>query len=209
MPVNIFTTNIPLKGQSLGFTQPLVLGNFANYKENMEVNHEGINSANFGKHKFLTLTNQSSAPTTGATESGIYGTQVAGRMVNFFQRESNLAEVGITIYPGTTLASTFAAATPIIDLSTLVNTAHPNFWGIFEIRTVSGIGLNGLAILKVYEGTSGYVYTVFPLTPGPAPITSFGITYSIVASTLYVSVLPAIASQIARWTITPFYFPET
>jgi hypothetical protein len=182
------------------------LGNFANYKENMEVNHELINGADFGKHKFLTLTNQATAPVTGATEAGIYGTQVAGRMVNFFQRESNLAEVGMTIYPGTTVAASFSGFTTVIDVATLVDATHPNFWGIFEIRTTDGIKVNGIAIIKVYKGTSGTQYSVFALNDSTGtgkPVYRFS------GSLLQVRLNSPIVAAIANFTITPFYFPET
>ena len=62
MPTNLFIPNMPASGQSLGFTRPLVLGNFANYKENMEVNHFGVNSPDFGKHKFMQMPQQASGP---------------------------------------------------------------------------------------------------------------------------------------------------
>jgi len=211
MPVNLFTTNIPLKGQSLGFTQPLVLGNFGNYKENMEVNHEGINSADFGKHKFLTLTNQVSAPTTGATEAGLYGKAVSGRMVSFLQRESNLAEVGITIYPGATAASTFAAPTNIIDLSSLSDATHPNFWAMLEMRSADGITMNFMALVRFYKATAPVLNTfgaevlaVFSSVQG-APILDFS------GSILRVKVTTpgAVPAYVARWTMTTFYYPES
>lgn len=211
MPVNIFTPNIPLTGQSLGFTQPLVLGNFANYKENMEVNHEGVNSANSGKHKFLTLTNQALAPTTGATEAGLYGSQVSGRMVNFLQRESNLAEVGITIYPGATAASTFAAPTNILDLTTISDATHPNYWGMLEMRSADGITMNFMALVRFYKATAPVLNTfgaeilaVFASVQG-APVLTFS------GSILRVNVTTpgAVPAYVARWTLTTFYYPES
>jgi hypothetical protein len=212
MPVNLFTTNIPLKGQSLGFTQPLVLGNFGNYKENMEVNHELINGADFGKHKFLTLTNQAAAPTTGATESGMYGKAVAGRMVNFFQRESNLAEVGMVIYPGRSPlvgTSNFASPVNIIDLSTLADATHPNYWAMFEMRSEDGLTMNFMALIKWYKGTSGNeggasVLAVFRTLQGAPVITFAGSVMRVNVTT------PGFApGYVARWTMTTFYYPES
>lgn len=209
MPVNLFTVNIPLKPQSLGITQPLVLGNFANYNENMEVNHEGINSADFGKHKFLTLTNQASAPVTGATESGVYGTAVSGRMVNFFQRESNLAELGMAIYPGATAASTFAAPTNIIDLALLADATHPNFWAMLEMRSADGITMNFMALIRLYNGTSGN-------TRGAQLLATFStlqglpvLTFSGTILRVNVTTPGAIPAYVARWTLTTFYYPES
>lgn len=208
MPVNIFTPTIPLKPQSLGFTQPLVLGNFANYRENMEVNHEDVNSADFGKHKFLTLTNQASAPATGATEGGFYSTLISGRSVLFLQRENTSAEVGITMYPGTVAASTFAAFTNVIDLSALANATHPNYWAVMEIRDVTALGINGFLMLKVYKGSLQYVYNIVPLGIQTAGL---GITasYQMAGNILQIKATPALGAPTAlKFTITPFYFPE-
>ncbi len=204
MPINIFTPNMPASGQSLGFTRPLVLGNFANYKENMEVNHEGINSADFGKHKFLTLTNQASDPATGATEGGLYSTQVNGRSVVFMQREGSVAEVGTTMYPGSA-TSTFAVATPLIDLAALVDVNHPNFWGIIEVRDSTGLVVNAMAFVKIYTGTSGAIPTF-------TTIESYGtntVTFTLSGTNIQMSVATAfVIAQTVRFTITPFYFPE-
>lgn len=207
MPVNLFTTNIPLKGQSLGFTQPLVLGNFGNYKENMEVNHEGINSANFGKHKFLTLTNQATAPVTGATESGVYGTQVAGRMVNFFQRESNLAELGITIYPAGSITSTFAASTVLIDTSGLLDATHKIFYGFLTGHSKVDASVSFVAIIQVVNTDLGITCTGNTILQGGS--TSFDIT-SLFNPIIKVQSTPAlsVATEV-YFAITPFYIPLT
>lgn len=208
MPVNIFTPNMPLKPNSLGFTQPLVLGNFGNYRENMEINHENVNLADFGKHKFLTMPQQSSTPATGATEGGLYSAAVSGRSVMFLQRESTLAEVGVTIYPGATAASTFAAFTNIIDLAALVDATHPNFWGVIEIRDVSGIAINSMAFVKVYKGSLGTIYSVSKIADFAALLGSS--TFQTAASILQIKMqLASGAPIVARFTITSFYFPES
>lgn len=66
MPTNIFTPNMPASGNSLGYTRPLVLGNFANYVENIQRNHAKVNTDNAGKHNFIQLLNQNPVNTIAA-----------------------------------------------------------------------------------------------------------------------------------------------
>lgn len=210
MPANIFTPNMPLTPQSLGFTQPLVKDNFGNYQENMEINHLGVNSADFGKHKFLTMPQQGSAPVTGATEGGFYSAAVAGRSAMFFQRESSLAEVGISIYPGSTFASTFAVFTGVFDFSTIVDATHPNFWCMFEIRDVNATVVNSLAFVKVYKPVAGTVYGVTLIGDYANQISGGIPSFRFTGSVLEMEFQnPPAAAITPRFTITPFYFPET
>ena len=209
MPINLFTPNMPASGQSLGFTRPLVLGNFANYKENMEQNHEDVNSADSGKHKFITLTDRGSVtPATGATEAGIYATQVNGRMVTFIQRESSTAEVGTTMYPFSS-AGPFVAFITVIDLASLVDTNHPNFWGLVEARDVSGAVVNAAAFIKAYTGSLSPLpicTIIFQSSAGANPA-----VFQISSTNLQIQVTPNPFANHApiNFTITPFYFPES
>jgi hypothetical protein len=206
MPINIFTSNMPASGTSLGFTRPLVVANFGNYKENLEVNHLGINSADFGKHKFLTMPQQGSAPTTSATEGGIYCAPVNAFSATFFQRESSAAEVGLTIFPGSA-TSTFAAFTNLIDLSVLVDATHPNFSGIFEVRNVTGFVI-GFAMIKIYKGSLGNVFTIVPLGPNVGSLGN-ALTYQMSGNMLQMKCSPAlVGADTVKFTIIPFYFPE-
>jgi len=207
MPVNLFTTNIPLKGQSLGFTQPLVLGNFANYKENMEVNHELINGADFGKHKFLTLTNQAAAPVTGATESGFYATAVSGRMVNFLQRESNLAELGITIYPLGSIINSFATAQALIDTTSLLDATHKIFFGFLEGHTKVDGSVNFLAVVKVINTDAGITCFVNSISQAGSTTISFpsSLTFNPIITVQSTPALSPVTE--IYFSLTPFYIP--
>ena len=221
MPVNIFTPNIPLKPQSLGFTQPLVLGNFANYRENMEKNHEDINSADFGKHKYLTLTNQSSVPVTGATEGGLYSTLINTRAVNFLQRESNAAELGITIYPGGTAGATsdYVAFTTIFDFNLIADAAHPNFWAVMEIRDYNvttlqygQFAISGFLLVKCFtdQALGSKLFTLVPL--GPQITVGGTASYQMggTGNELQLKMTPPLPNALtwkATFTISTFYFP--
>ena len=120
MPTNTFTPNMPASGNSLGFTRPLVLGNFGNYKENMEVNHLGVNSADFGKHKFLQMPVQASAPTTAALEGGFYTKKIPTTLAEaqlYYRRESDGDEFGMAFLSGTTAYPGTAGDTSVLDFS--------------------------------------------------------------------------------------------
>lgn len=85
----VFTANMPLATQSLNYTQPLVLGNFANYKANMEVNHGGVNDADAGKHKFVQMPAQAADPATAADEVAIYCKDAGGGVYREYLRQAN------------------------------------------------------------------------------------------------------------------------
>jgi hypothetical protein len=212
MPVNIFTPNMPASGNSLGFTRPLVNANFANYEENLEVNHMGVNSADFGKHKFLTMPQQTeiTPPTTSATEGGIYFTPVAGRSVAFVQRESytslavNAGELGIAMYPLGSQTSNFTTSPNIIDVSTIVSVSHPNFWGTFTWSdNTTGSVYNGAAFIKYYNGVLSISnYDLFP------PPSQNGV--GAIASGTNIQLFngggaPVVAT--VKFTLTAYYYP--
>jgi hypothetical protein len=72
MAIPAFTSNIPLAGQSLGFTQQLVNNNFANYNGLIGVDHYAPNNTNQGKHKQVTLPVLASGPSTLSNECSLF-----------------------------------------------------------------------------------------------------------------------------------------
>lgn len=71
MPLN----SVPQANQTLAQTQNPILQNFATINADFLVNHVELGTAGAGKHKTVTLVNQTNAPTapvTGALESAIY-----------------------------------------------------------------------------------------------------------------------------------------
>jgi hypothetical protein len=73
MSIPAFTSNIPLVGQSLGFTQQLVNNNFGNYNGLIGVDHYAPNTGNQGKHMKVTMPIQATKPTTLSNEVCCYG----------------------------------------------------------------------------------------------------------------------------------------
>lgn len=71
-----YNQNIPQPGDQLSQSQADLLANFQALQTLIDVNHEDFASADQGKHKWVTLTQQSAIPPTGsafgASEIGLY-----------------------------------------------------------------------------------------------------------------------------------------
>lgn len=71
-----YNNNIPQPGDQISQSQVQILQNFADLQTLIDVNHVDFASADQGKHKWVTLTQQSAIPPTGsafgATELGLY-----------------------------------------------------------------------------------------------------------------------------------------
>lgn len=92
-----YTANTPNFGDAFNATQPIIRANFQEIASAIAVNHGDFNSANQGKHKFVELVNQASAPGTSAAEGALYCKDVgSGESQLFYRRESNGAESQIT-----------------------------------------------------------------------------------------------------------------
>lgn len=67
-----YNNNVPLSGQRIKDTQQPINDNFAAIDTLIAVNHEAFNTADAGKHKFVTLTEQGGAPVIAAADAGIF-----------------------------------------------------------------------------------------------------------------------------------------
>lgn len=67
-----YNNNTPLASQRIKDTQQPIRDNFAELDTYTAVNHEALNSASAGKHKFLNLTVQGGAPANGATDISLF-----------------------------------------------------------------------------------------------------------------------------------------
>jgi len=93
-----YTSDIPVSGESLGSTRDRIRVNFQEIASVVAVNHVAFNALGEGKHKFLQMPEQGSAPTTAADEGGLYtkvGTNPAQTNL-FFRGESNGTEYQLT-----------------------------------------------------------------------------------------------------------------
>lgn len=91
-----FTPGIPSDGQSLGNSKPQVRGNFTVINDTMSINHVAMNSLGAGKHKFLQMPEQGSAPTTISNEGSLYTKEAQGITNLFWRQESNGSEIQLT-----------------------------------------------------------------------------------------------------------------
>lgn len=91
-----YTTGIPTNGQSLGNSRPQVQGNFDYINTSNSVNHVAFNSSGFGKHKFLQMPEQGSAPATAANEGGLYTKESQSITNLFWRQESSGTQIQMT-----------------------------------------------------------------------------------------------------------------
>jgi len=93
-----YTQNLPVSGDSLGGTRDRIRVNFQQIATVEAVNHVAFNSTGEGKHKFLQMPEQASAPTTAVDEGGFYakvGTSPAESNL-FFRGENSGYEYQLT-----------------------------------------------------------------------------------------------------------------
>lgn len=102
-----YTRLIPLTGESLGGTRARVATNFLQIYNVMGINHIDFNdgSGGQGKHKFLQMPEQASAPATAANEGGIYVKEAGGVSNAFFRSESNGSEYRLTAISDANIAT--------------------------------------------------------------------------------------------------------
>lgn len=91
-----YDNSIPNASDKLKNSQPQIKDNFAALKTLIDVNHGTFGAADQGKHKFVTMPEQSSAPTTAADEMALYTKAVSGVTQMFLRNEGNGTEVDFT-----------------------------------------------------------------------------------------------------------------
>ncbi len=70
-----YTPDLPISGESLGSTRDRIRGNFQETAAVLAINHIAFNTVGKGKHKFLQMPEQVSAPATLVNEAGFYAKQ--------------------------------------------------------------------------------------------------------------------------------------
>lgn len=91
-----YTSNIPKTGESLGSTRTRINANFNTIDSMLALNHVAFNSLGEGKHKFLQMPDQSSAPNTIANELALYSKSLSANSQLFMRSESAGSEYQIT-----------------------------------------------------------------------------------------------------------------
>ncbi len=104
-----YNANIPQPADQLKNSQPQILGNFQEINTAFNVNHVGFNVADEGKHKFLQMPRQGAAPTTAATDIGLFSLVGANSLVSElnFRRQADGEVIpfteGLIATPGWTI----------------------------------------------------------------------------------------------------------
>lgn len=98
--MTVYNGNIPQPSDRPSDSQADLLNNFGAIKVFLDRNHVAIvdptTNTSEGKHKFLQMPEQGSAPTTDANEAGLYVKEQSSRSTLFFRQESNGTEVQMT-----------------------------------------------------------------------------------------------------------------
>ena len=84
-----YNNSIPQPGDNPSQSQSEILANFQVLDTANSVNHVAFNDVNQGKHKFMQMPEQSSAPTTAANEGALYTKEANSITALFFRKESN------------------------------------------------------------------------------------------------------------------------
>lgn len=162
-------TLLPNSGQSLGQTRADIRTNFSLIQTAQDTNHVALGLASQGKHKFLQMPEQGSAPATAANEAGFYskvGTLPAESNL-FFRGESSGFEYQLTkadsAHTGT--LGTFTNYAPVV-------ANQYGGWTFLPGNMILMYGRMG--------GTSTSTAIVFPFD---FPTTLFSVTYSIKVKT--------------------------
>lgn len=93
-----YNENIPQATDNPSQSQPQLLANFQEINTAFNLNHADFNTADQGKHSFLQMPEQTSAPATAADEGALYSQESSLTAVTelVFRRESNGDEIEFT-----------------------------------------------------------------------------------------------------------------
>ena len=83
-----FTANVPVSGQTLGNSRPIINSNFTVLQSTWDKNHQDFNLSNAGAHTHADLLAQSADPNPATTLISHYSKSVSGITEWFMQREA-------------------------------------------------------------------------------------------------------------------------
>lgn len=91
-----YTPDIPKSGETLGGTRERINQNFQDINTAFSVNHSPLDVSTDGKHIYMQMPEQSSAPGTAANEGALYTKVTDSVTCLFWQQESSGTEVQLT-----------------------------------------------------------------------------------------------------------------
>ena len=97
-----YNPNIPQASDFIAVSQVDLLNNFTSANTIMDVNHYPFNNgtSNAGKHKHVSLPEQSAAPATAADEGAVYTKDVSNKTELFYRYDSSGREYPLTFVKG-------------------------------------------------------------------------------------------------------------
>jgi hypothetical protein len=170
-----YTSNIPQSTDNPSDSQSLILDNFTALAEMVTQNHvEMSDTANRGKHNFLQMPEQASAPTTAANEGGLYTRESAYTSATemVYERESSgdkieftsslKANNGWTILPsGLLLKWGTSSGSGLKTVTFTVSATIPAFTDVYSAFVTvedSSASPNTIATLNTFSNTQIKVY---------------------------------------------------
>ncbi len=167
-----YVTDIPVSGESLGSTRDRVRGNFQEIAVVEAVNHVAFNATGKGKHKFLQMPEQVSAPATLVNEAGFYskvGPNPA--QTNLFFRAEDSAGTGGFEYQ---LTRAIEASTALFATNTAYTANHAGGWTFlpgnlilqYGLRTSIGANSTATVTFPVAFTTACFSVSLAPVTSG-------------------------------------------
>lgn len=182
----VYNENIPQATDNPSQSQAQILSNFREISTAFNTNHGNFNASDQGKHSFLQIPEQSSAPATSANEGGIYTKEENGSTQLFWRNESNGPEqqvtnispntvgnnrdwnfsdgqqmrLGTVVHNGTTTPVTFSS--PFSNFSYIVQITPIGAASLVSGVNVQGLNINGFTLLSTTSGggTSFYYLAI-------------------------------------------------
>lgn len=113
-PTYTYTADCPQAATPMNITAPLIQENFQAIAELVAVNHVGFNSSDAGKHDFVSLEFQSTAPTTQASQLTLYtqatGSPNASELFYTYPDNSTQEQLSDVTVPSTGTGTSFGSA---------------------------------------------------------------------------------------------------
>lgn len=153
-----FDASIPAPQDFLDESQPEIKDNFSSIKTLVDVNHETFSSANYGKHRQVTLVKRNNGDTTGVDEVGLFCVDDAGGSPSLFFRPQGVDAAGpkvqLSPFPGVFAWCTFDYAGALVGDS--YNVTSVTVSGAVAARTHKINFTNGLVSKKFFPSFTIY-----------------------------------------------------
>lgn len=182
-----YITGRPTASEDPSNSQSMIRDNFDEIKLSNDVNHTELGLANQGKHKFLQMPEQMSAPITAVNEAGFYSRQstFTGNTELVFRRESNGSQIEFTgllaatngwtrLPSGILLKWGTSTANGLTATSFPLGATIPAFTAVYSAQVTTDDASpapNTMATLSTFTTTAITVYGSQRINTGPTAVT--------------------------------------